>query len=359
MNELGLSINGTLYSGWKNVRLMRSLEQLAPTFNVSYTERVSEHLPPLPINEGDSVSVKIDSKPIVPYGYVDDIDRGYTKDDQTAEISGRASTGDLVDCTAIYKTGQWRNASLETIAKDLCAPFGVSVEAVSSVGKAFRRFSLQDGETVHEALSRACRMRGLLQLTSAEGKLRLARAGTRQVRTVLEYGKNVKEANLHGSWKDRFSQYVIKAQAAGDDLFFGQDAVTIKRTADDDNISRYRPTIIQAENEDSGKELQERANWERNIRAGKGRRYTCTVQGWYDGDGDLWEPNTLVPVLDHKLRLRDTLLLVTVNLQRTMTETTAQLELCRKEAFDVQPYAAPKPAEGDGFLSLISKVPKK
>lgn len=341
-DELTVSARGLAIAGWSTVQLVRSLEQLSDTFHVAYAARATENREPLAVVEGDACVVKVGDDEALT-GYVDDAEESYDAEASAASMSGR-SLGDLVDCAAVYKTGAWKNASLTQIARDLCEPFDVGVDAAADVGKVFRGFALQDGETVFEALDRAARMRGLLLRATGAGGLQLTRAGAEKTRTVLRYGENVLAGARRGSWKDRYSTYTVKAQVPGDDEFFGQKATQIKASADDAQVNRYRPTVVQAENEDSGRELQDRATWERNVRAGRSRRLTYKVRGWRDEDGALWAPNVLVRVDDTRLRIRDELLVVTATLAKTLGEgTTTTLELTAKEAFLVQPLPPPKP----------------
>lgn len=350
MDELSLSVEGLRYSGWQSIRVTRSIEQLAPTFAVGFAEQWNELGEPIPINEGDGAIVRLGDDTVIT-GYVDDSNISYDDATHEANVMGRAITGDLVDCAAIHQGSLWRNADLETIANDLCAPFSLEVDVEGSVGKVFRRFPLQEGETVHETLERAARMRGVLLLTSAEGKLLLTHTGSREVGTALVRGQNIIRGSRRGSMRDRFSQYTGKAQIAGDDSKSGEDVV-IKRTVTDERVNRYRPTIIMAETEDTGEELKDRVTWERNRRAGDARRVTYTVQGWRDDDGKLWEPNTLVNVSDGWLRIRGQLLVVSVQYQRSNGGTTTEIELTRKEAFDLIEFPPPKPRNrGEDFYA--------
>ena len=135
----------------------------------------------------------------------------------------------------------------------------------------------------------------------------------------------------------------MQDKLAGDDEFSGRQAAQIKRTSDDDRVPRYRPLIIHAENEDTGKELQARVDWERNNRAGRARRVTYTVFGWTDDDGKQWAPNTLVRVKDPWFRIDGELLIATVRFSKSLERgTTTQLDLVRPEAFDIQPLPPPK-----------------
>jgi prophage tail gpP-like protein len=216
---------------------------------------------------------------------------------------------------------------------------------VGDLGDPFSRstFALNPGETVFQCLDRAAKQRGVMLLTEPDGNMTLDRAGSMKVQTVLEYGKNIKAGNKRVSWQDRFSAYTIKAQTKGDDNLFGS-STSLKRTSNDAGVTRYRPIIIAAENEDSGTELQKRADWERNVRAGRSARLTYTVEGWRHSTG-LWEPNFLVRVKDPVLEIDQELLIVETTQTRSDQGTITTLVLTAKEAFDVQPLP-PKTKKG-------------
>jgi prophage tail gpP-like protein len=355
MDDVGLTVRGKIYRGWQNVQIVRSLEAFVPNFNVGFVEQWYQDAEPIPINEGDPVRLDIDGDWVID-GYVDDSVVKYDANTHGANVIGRAKTGDLVDCSAVQR--RWSNSRLTRIAEDICRPFGIAVTGDQTGGSAFRKFAIQEGESCHEALDRAARMRGIILATDVNGNLFLTRAGTRRLTTALELGKNIKGGERNGSWRDRYSEYAIKVQAAGSDDFFGSEASWIKRTTTDDTVDRYRPLTIVAENEDTGRELQERIDWERNTRIGRSRRVTYPVQGWHDDEGDLWEPNTLVRVKDAYSRIDAELLIVTVRYERSDQGTLTSLELTRPEAFDTIDFAPPKAKEDNDFFGDIVKGAK-
>lgn len=346
--KLTLTIGGASYEGWEDIRVSRSLDTMADSFSVSYTEVSGNNASPVPIYEGQKVIVKIDSTPVI-VGYVDDTDKGYSDGQTRTSIGGRSLMGDLVDCAAVYKTGEWVNAGVKDIITAIAKPFGITVAAKTDLGAPLRKFCLQDSESAADAISRAAAMRAVLVTATTDGTIVLTRAGAMTSNTVLGYGRNAKQASVRSSWKDRYSNYTLKAQLHGDDTSYGGPAAFIKQSVSDSRINRYRPTIIMAENEDSGPELLRRATWERNVRAGRGRTLTYEVQGWYDDDGKLWTPNTLVRVDDSYFSIQDQLLIVAVDLEKGNQGTIASLQLTAKEAYDVFELPPKKPRRSEGY----------
>jgi prophage tail gpP-like protein len=333
MSELILKVNGKKYGGWQRVDIDRGMEQIAGTFSVELTERWHGHDQPWSIMPGNECAVLIDGAVVIT-GYVDEVNPHYDADGHGVTISGRDRTGDLVDCSAIHKGGEWTNATLQRIAADLCAPFGISVTVQASVGAAFPKFTIQQGEAVFEALDRAAKQRGVLLMSDGAGNLVLGRTGTGRVGTILAKGQNIEQGQGQFSHRDRHSQYIIKGQSPGSDYSSSPEHHTQTRsTAVDSAVTRYRPLIVIADQGD-GSTYQDRAVWERNIRAGKGSRVTYTVTGWRH-NGGLWMPNQLVRVQDDWIGIDDELLICQVRLSLSESGSQTTLDLCRKEAFDL------------------------
>ncbi len=341
--EASLTINSVEHLGWMEVTVTRSMEQLAHTFEIGFTERWADDKKVSPIREGDACVLKLGDKVVVS-GYVDDLSIDYDANDVTMRVSGRSNTGDLVDCGAIYKKGQWKNQDLKTIAENLCSPFGISVKADVSVSDKFKTFAIHDSETVHETLERACRMRGIIMTSSRTGNLVFTKIGAKKTETVIEYGKNVLRGGYNGSWKDRFSNYYIKGQGPGSDDSFGKPVSQAKAAATDDTVvaaNRHRPCVLHAEHHDTSAKLQRRADWERNVRIGRSQRLTYTLEGWENAEG-LWEPNTLVRVVDSRLRIDRELLVITVRQSRGAEGTISELEIADPITMTTEPPKSKK-----------------
>jgi prophage tail gpP-like protein len=350
MTDFELRIEGKTFIGWKSIRLTKSLEQLAHSFSISITDRwaAGATLQPFEIVGGESCETVVDGIKLLS-GYVDSDTVSYDPRSRSLTVTGRSKTGDVVDCSAVFGTGKWRNVSLLRIASDLCAPFGITVSTNVDL-RPNMTLAVEDGETAFETISRGARMRGVLVLTDSDGDLYFDRVSESRIRTTLTWGKNVLRGTMTNNWAQRYKRYIIKSQASGGDNLFGARTAQIKRTADDEAITRYRPLKILAENESSGSELQKRINWERNTRAGRGRRLVYQVQGWRHLDG-FWAPNQLVRVDDSYLRITDELLVVSATFERSNENgTTTTLELAQPETFGVEPLPKPKKKRGSFWL---------
>lgn len=356
-NECELVVDGKAWYGWTRVEIQRGLEQLASGFSLELTTKWPGIDLPVGLREGLPCEVRLGGETVIT-GYIDQYEPDMSETSSIVRIEGRDRTGDLVDCSAIHKSGQWRSVRLETIVHDITAPFGIKVAVATDTGDVFKSFSLEDGEQAFDTIDRACRLRGVLATSSTNGHLVLTRASSQKVPVSLKEGVNIKRIKAAHSWKDRHSVIYVKAQVPGDDDEHGEQAALLKGSAKDDEINRYRPLIVMAEHGAGAKALAERAKWETLVRMGRGKRGSCTVVGWRMGrdgmEGDLWKPNTLVHITSPRMNLEQEMLIVGVRYTLDDQGTHTELEFARREAFDLQGapgHRRKKDKNGDGFAA--------
>lgn len=333
MPDVRLRVENVDYGGWTSMEVVRSLEQLAGTFDLTVSESwassgVAVHRP---LRPGQLCQVLLDGKSVMA-GQIDDVAPQYDARTHSVRVSGRDLTADLVDCSAA--TGRWKGIPLTQLALILCEPFGIDVAADVDTGLFFREFAVEEGETVFEALSRAARMRAAFLVSNGKGGILITRASRGVISTQLNRPGNILAASAVYSLKERFSDYTVKGQQSGDDDVWGGAAAQPWGSAEDDGVSRYRPLLVLAEDQGGDADFAQRATWERAVRLGKGTRVEITVQGWTHADG-LWTPNCQVHVSDEWLGLDMDLLLVGV--QNTLDEsgTRTVLTLTRPEAYSL------------------------
>lgn len=329
-----LKAGGFAYDAWTSVSVKASLDSLAREFTVTYSgdeEAKSDELA-----EGQSCSIHDEGDQVLVNGWVDTVDEAYDDESQELACEGRSVTADLCDCSAETKGGQWRQATLRTIAEDVCGPFGIRVALGDfDLSATVRSFGIQEGETCHEALGRLARMHGFLWITSGRGELVATRTGQRSTSTVLEHGVNIISGSRHRSVAERFSSYSVVSQVRGEDDLSGPAAAHIRATIEDKTVGRHRPLRLVAEAEANLAGARDRAMWERAARAGRSDSLSYTVEDWNHASG-LWEPGILVPVFDIKLRIDGTYLLRAVEFVETADDRMARLELVRPEAYDLR-----------------------
>jgi prophage tail gpP-like protein len=339
-NECTLTVGGLAHHGWTRSEVQAGIEQMAGGFVLQMASTYPGDKAPIELREGLPCEVKLGDDLVIT-GYIDDLETDDTDTTTSVRLAGRDKTADLVDCSAIHKTGQWRGVRLVQIVTDLAKPFGIAVVVApgTDTGEVFKRFALEEGETAFSAIDRACRLRGVLATSTPEGQVLLTTASTVHSGVHLIEGVNMKLFNSRHSWKERHSQIIIKGQVAGDDQEYGESAAHLKAEAKDAEIDRYRPLIVMAEHGTTNKALGERATWEVKVRMGRGKRGGCTVVGWRTGkdgqEGPIWRPNTLVRVTSPRMRMDMDVLIVSCNYQNTEQGRMTELTFARPEAFSL------------------------
>ena len=260
-----LWVDGVFYGGWKRLRVSRSIECLAGSFEFELTERWPGQPKAAPVKAGAACRVFLDEQRIVT-GYIDTRSVDFDSAKHSVKLVGRDKTGDLIDCSAIHKSGQWHNVKLDQLARDLVKPYGLEVHVLTDVGKAFSSFNIEEGESVFECLERAARQRAVLLTSDEYGDLVIARAGQKKLDVALVEGQNIKAARADFSWKDRYSEYTVKGQGRlgkSGDPEHSEAVGTIK----DEIVSRHRPLIVISEVHNTNATAKERAEWERKPRS--------------------------------------------------------------------------------------------
>ncbi|EGF8111222.1 baseplate protein [Escherichia coli] len=317
-NTVTLRTDGRLFTGWTSVSVTRSIESVAGYFELGVNVPPGTDLSGLA--PGKAFTLEIGGQ-IVCTGYIDSRRRQMTADSMKITVAGRDKTADLIDCAAVYSGGQWKNRTLEQIARDLCAPYGVTVRwelSDKESSAVFPGFTLDHSETVYEALVRASRARGVLMTSNAAGELVFSRAASTAT-DELVLGENLLTLDYEEDFRDRFSEYTVKGYARtngaeGDDID-AKSIVSRKGTATDSDVTRYRPMIIIADSKITAKDAQARALREQRRRLAKSITFEAEIDGWTRKDGQLWMPNLLVTIDASKYAIKTTELLVSkVNL---------------------------------------------
>lgn len=343
MDDLELLVNGMAYAGWTSLGVTRAMDAASGAFTVSLTERweggngAAAQVEPWPILPGDECEVRLAGVPLI-IGHVDIFKPSYSATSHTINIQGRDKTADLIDCSAVHAPDEWRNLDLMQFASIVAKPFGVEVSADVPVGERFQLIKLQQGETAFEAIERYARQRRLLLMPDGKGGLLLTRAGYRRAEVALEQGSNILDASGSIDHSQRFSSYLIKAQAGFSEDSDGEAEAHIEGSVTDSGIARYRPMLVVAESGGTGASVQERATWEANSRIGKSAAASITVQGWRQRPGGpIWEPNMLVRVRSPWLRMDGDMIIRQATFERGDQGTTTKLDLVSPQAFAPEP----------------------
>ncbi len=326
-SDVALEVNGIEYVGWEEVKISRSMETAAASFEVSVFDRWEANSEPWPIFDFDEVRVYIGSDLIID-GYVDKVSFSIDATSHGMRVSGRDRTADLVDCSVMARPGTFKNKKLEDLAQILAAPFGVKVVTDQDTGPVISVFTVLPGEKVHETISRAAIAKNFLVTSAFSGRLAITRSGEKRAFDSIAEGVNLLSGESDASSVERFSDYTVEGQCGG------QGNNGLKGTYHDAGVPRYRPLMINAEQKATSEYVNGRAQWEARARAAKARSASVTVVGFRQSDGSLWQTNRIVSVTSLSLGLFEDFLVGEVSFsESSSTGQTTTLKLVRPDAY--------------------------
>lgn len=335
-DELTLAANNLHVSGWEEITVSRGVERLPASFDVSLTERYPGELAPVVVRSGDPCKVSLGADVVID-GYIDRYAPSLDAGSHRVQIVGRSKCAALVDCSAEYPSCQIVNATVLDVAKQLAAPYGISVTALSDVGARIIQHNVSLSETPYDVIERLCRAAALLAYDGADGNLILARAGVTEAASGFTEGVNVQAASVRFSQDQRFSEYVA-VRMAMDVLADVGEGGNLLGTAYDKGVQRHRRRVLIADAQGDQMLAVQRAQWEAARRFGRSGQVSITCDSWRDAAGALWTPNTLAPVHIPTLKLDGRKWLIAdVSYRRGASGTTCELSLMPPEAFAPQP----------------------
>lgn len=331
-NDISLRVGGKIFTGWTGMTLSRGIDALVGHFSISLSDRWAGDPAQWGIEAGDACTLFIGADKMMT-GWIDEAEIAIDPGRHPLTVSGMEKTVDLTDCSAIHSPGSWKKRRLEQIAGDLTAPFGIKVVAKASTGAVFDSFALQQGETVFAAIDRMARQRGVLPVTNVDGDLELISPGQTKAGYQLTLGDNIEAITFNNSVGDRFSDYVLKGYSAD-----GKSRP--KATQKDAGVGRYRPLMIVHDDASTPENLKARALHEARTRAGRGQRVQITLSAWRDGDGAVYLPDRLAPVIAPRVGVADELLIYAVTYHRDESGTRCELTASGRDAFSQVPIPA-------------------
>lgn len=336
LDEFSIALESGVWTGWTEIEISRSIERMGAAARIIGTVRPDAPFLNGTLKPGAFGIARIGARSVLS-GFVDAIHQEFWPDQSRMSLSLRDRTGDLVDCAAsIDGPFEFSNANLEQIVPKIAEPFGIAVRFLAPGGAPFSRLAIQPGETAYELIERACRMRAVLPLSDGLGGLVITKPGSSRAAGSIVYGQNALEGSASLDHTQRFSLYAVKGQAEALDESTAEETSGPEGRATDPLVTRYRPTLVMAENQGFDLSLQGRAEWEARFARARSSRARYVVQGWSTGGaGALWQPNTLVEVDDPLRGLRRDMLIVAVTFSGGARGTTTTLDLALPEAFDL------------------------
>lgn len=349
MTGFRLVVDGRSFEGWISAEVERSLDEFAPRFSLRYLDRWVPDAKPWQILDGAECSVNWGDEVLI-NGFVNRARFRATGTEWSLSAEGRSRTADLVDCSAIHKTGEWHGKTASQIVGDLIKPYGLSVKVDGTVDATiYPRFAIEQGESVHACIDRLCKVRALIPVSTPGGDVSLLQVGSGpvlklQVEHAVSRGYDTDESG-------RYSEYLLHATGVGS----VEEAFT-KAQAKDTGVKRFRPLVVIGDAPSGTKQAGLRAQWEANVRAGRSERMVYTMLGTENLTGKTYSAGQLYKVTDDLFGVDDVFVVARATLRASEKELVTEIELCKPETYSQFSYP---PAQLTGRTKRGKPIVKK
>jgi len=208
------------------------------------------------------------------------------------------------------------------------------------IGKKFPEATFANGETCFNFLVKYGKQRGFIMLTDTDGKLLFTVGGKYKASEKLKEGRNISKIRMTQSTVKTHSHYVVKTQQKvdPDTNSWTTKTCSVRSTAKDENVFRYRPKLLQAETDMNKQTAQEYVNYLAQVSAGKSIKVVIDYPGWKQKTSDtLWRENLLVAVESPTCKLSTDMLIEEVMYTLDNSGIKSQLTLVYPDTYNINP----------------------
>lgn len=336
-NEIRIIQNNKEIVGWKAVQVHRSLDSLAHGF--SFHQVPSKNGKIISINEYDPIAIFLGDVRILT-GYVDSLSLSRSENGVNYSFQGRTKTSDLIDCSVEMKPTSWKNISLVALIGELIKPYGlsVSIQEGIKVTENFDKFTVELGESVNEAIQRACGLRNIIPTVDAFGNVLLTRVTESDYLHTLQAKHNFTELTQNLEFKLRYSDYTVIGANDSAGSKVSDNDLRSQGTAKDESFGRYRFLCVSHTDRITNASAKSLALWESRIRYGKSINLSVSVPYWTFSDKLIWHPNQIHYIIDKELNIDNTFLLNGVDfIYSEQQGKRSNLHFVDTLAYDLQP----------------------
>jgi prophage tail gpP-like protein len=279
--------NGLKFAYWTGVSVTRSLGNIAGAFNLQLISQNGQGQR-VRLFSGDLVEIDLDGVRVLK-GFVGPLSVSFDESSEALSVSGHEMTCDLVDCCST-KQMEWRDKMVDRIIGDICSDFGISFYNPFGVdfGAPVETFSVEPGAKAADAISKLCKIRGLLPCSDGMGKVFVIKPSDCPRGPKLAQGENIVSAAATYNSEALYSDYYVYGT--------GKAQKRIQAHRHDPSV-RTRPLVIVDTNSIDKKSVEARAEWEMSIRRAKGISFNIGVSDWMRDDGRrIWEPGIICAI---------------------------------------------------------------
>jgi prophage tail gpP-like protein len=290
-----LSING--WTAFESIAVRAAANAAARTFEVTIAAELGASATNQIFAVGTSVTITANGETLLT-GAVDTKEAKLSATEATITISGRSSSADLVDSSAMHDTGSFENMDPLQIGQAISSGIQAKFTTDQQLDK-IDQYQLQPGESCFRCVEKMARAQGMTIMGTSDGNALITKAGTKRQSGSLIEGQNILSGTANQNDANRHSKITVRGQRP---FGHGDENLAIQAEEQDSTVPRYRPLLIVQDEDTDKKRAQKRAKNRLDRAAGNGLKATIKVQGFHDDGGQLWAPGNLVwtesPFLD-------------------------------------------------------------
>lgn len=306
-----VSAGGTSYSGFRSIKVEAGLKEAARTFHIEIAAEPDGSIAAWTFKAGTRVEISSNGD-LLCTGYVDRYQpKLHEHSSAEVAVSGRSTSQDLIDSSAVHKTGHFKNKAPDEILQELDQA-GVGVKTDQHLDKV-PFYQIVPGETVAMLGAKLCASQGVTMCGQADGSILITKGGTK-LQGALREGVNIKAGEADHNWAGRHSKVIVRGQRA---IGHGADALEIEQIAEDKSVGRHRPIVVLHDGDIDKPRAKKRAKNRRDKEAGNALKANITVQGFRDDSGRLWEPGALVWLESQFLSIEQTMCIERVTFEQS------------------------------------------
>lgn len=257
-------------------------------------------------------------------GFVDRRQPRFDAKSAIISVSGRSSSGDLIDGAAEHKTGAFQKKDPKQIADEISSQYSETGFETDQKLEKIDQYQLTPGESVFRCIEKLCRQQGMTLHGTAEGRIKITKAGSERHSGGLIEGQNILTGTADHNGSNRHSKYTVRGQRPFD---HGIDNLEIESVIKDSGVDRHRPVIIVQDEDTTKKRAKDRAKNRRDRAAGDALKATIDTQGFRDDSGGIWTPGKLVWTQSPFLDIAQDMLIESVTYRQDSKGSIATLQL--------------------------------
>lgn len=320
---VSIIVGGMRYTAFETIEMTAAINEGARSFRFEVAAELGASATNSIFRVGAKVEVYANDD-LVCRGFVDQRQPSFEANSAIISVAGRSNSGDLIDGSAVHKTGRFEKKDPKEIGTVLAHEYDGTTFTTDQQLDKVDHYQITPGESVYRCVEKLARQQGCTLSGTADGNIKITKAGKERHAGGLVEGANILKGSADHNGANRHSKYIVRGQRPFE---HGKDNLEIEAAIRESGVDRHRPVIV-IEDEDTTKDLaKKRAKGRRDRAAGNALKATITVQGFRDEAGKLWEPGHLIWTESPFLDVAQDMLIESVQFSQSERGSTATLKL--------------------------------